>query len=101
VLDVFRERARVVIYRVSVDSAIGVSVSNEMAVSPARMMESKAEIIVAGVSSRGFRCSDADALERKGEGRRHHHHDGKPTDKRLPREAQRLGFLDDPESRIP
>ena len=88
-LDVLRKRARVVIYRVSMDSAIGMSVTNEVAVSPARMIKSKAEVIVTGDSGRGFRCGNAHALERKGKGRRHHHDDGKLSKKRTPRAMHR------------
>ena len=84
-LDVLRKRARVVIYRVSMDSAIGMSVANKVAVSPARVAESESEIIMAGVSGRSFRCSNADTLERKSEGRRHHYDDGKLSNKRMPR----------------
>ena len=90
-LDVLRKRARVVIYRVSMDSAIGMSVTNEVAVSPARMIKSKAEVIVTGVSGRGFRCSNADALERKGQRRRHHDDDSDPSKERSPCEVQRSG----------
>jgi hypothetical protein len=82
-LNVLRKRPRVVIYRVSVDNAVGMFVSNNVAVSPARVMESKAEVVMAGVSCRGFRCGNADALERKREGRQHHHDDGK-LPKRMP-----------------
>jgi hypothetical protein len=46
---------------------------------------------VAGVSGRGFRCGNADALERKGQRRRHHGDDGNPSKKRSPREEQRSG----------
>jgi hypothetical protein len=88
-LDVLRKRARVVIYRVSMDSAIGMSVTNEVAVSPARMIKSKAEVIVTGVSGRGFRCSNADALEREREASRHHYDDGKLSKKRMPRPVHR------------
>jgi hypothetical protein len=68
-LDVLRKRARVVIYRVGMDSAIRMSVANKMAVSPARMIKSKTEVIVAGVSGRSFRCGNANALEREREAR--------------------------------
>jgi hypothetical protein len=93
--DVLCKRARVVIYGVSVDSAIGMSVSSKVAVSPAGVMESKAEVIVAGVSGRGFRCGNADALERKGHRCRHHYDDGKPSKKWLPGEAQRSDSRED------
>jgi hypothetical protein len=83
------KRARIVIYRVSMDSAIGMSVANKVAVSPARMIKSKAEVIVAGVSGRGLRCRNANALERKSEARRHYYDDGKLSNKRMPRALHR------------
>src|SRR6516165_11069889 len=90
-LDVVGQSALGVVYGMSMDRAVGVPVSNEMAVSAASVMKSKAEIIVAGVSGRGFRCGNADALERKGQRRRHHDDDGSPSKERSPREAQRSG----------
>jgi hypothetical protein len=50
---------------------------------------------VAGISGRGFRRGYADTLERKGQGGRHHHDDSNPSEKRSPREVQRLRSLDD------
>ena len=78
-LDVIGERAVVVIDGMAVDGAVSVSVRNDVAVGPARVMERKAEVVVAGVSSCGFGCGNADTLERKGERRRHHHDDGEPS----------------------
>jgi hypothetical protein len=48
---------------------------------------------MARVSGRRLRCGNAYPLKRKGERRRHHCNNSEPSEKRLPREAQRLGFL--------
>ena len=85
------ERAIIVIDGMTVDSAVGMSVRNNVAVIAARVMECKVEVVVAGVSRRGFRRGNTDTLERKGERRRHHDDDGKPSEKRSPREVQRSG----------
>jgi hypothetical protein len=77
-LDMVGERAVIVIDSMTVDSAVSMSVSNNVAVNPARVMECKAEVIVAGVSSRGFRRGNAGTLERKGKRRRHHNDDSEP-----------------------
>ena len=71
-LDMLGKRAGVVINGMGVDRAVGMSVSNEMAVSPARVVKCKAEVIMAGISGRRFRCGDTNALERKRHRRRHH-----------------------------
>jgi hypothetical protein len=94
-LDMLGKRARVVIYGMGVDRAVGMSVSNEMAVNSARMVKCKAEVIMAGISGRRFRCGNTDALERKGHRRRHHYDDGKASQKWLVDEAQRSGSRED------
>jgi hypothetical protein len=49
---------------------------------------------MAGISRGRLRRGNADTLERKGQSGRHHHDDSKPSEKRLSREPQRSGSLD-------
>jgi hypothetical protein len=75
------KRAIAIVYGMSVDRAVGMSVGDEVAVISARVMKSKPEIIVAGVPGRRFRSRNTHTLERKGNRRRHHHDGGKPSKK--------------------
>ena len=87
-LDMVGECALGIVDGVSMDSAVGMPVRNEMAVSAAGVMKSKAEIIVARVSGCGFGRRDADSLERKGQRGRHHHDDSNLSQKWLPGKVQ-------------
>ncbi len=88
-LDVVGKRIIIVIDGMTVAGAISVSVSNNLTVSPTGVLKCKVEIVVAGISSSGFRCGNEDTLERKGDRSHHHNDDGKPSKKRPPQEFQR------------
>src|SRR5262249_28811330 len=90
-LDVVGKRAVIVIDSVTMVGAINMRVSDSVAVGPARVMEGKVEVVVAGVSSCGFRCGNKDTLKRKSERRRHHDDDSNLSEKGSPREVQRSG----------
>lgn len=71
--DMLGERVIVVIDRMLMNYAAGMAMGDDVTVTlPMRLAENKAEIIVAGIAGRGFRCGDKHALDRKSDPRRHH-----------------------------
>ena len=93
-LDMIGKRAVVIIYSVTMDSAIGVPMCDGMTVAAMGMVNGKADVIMAGISRGRLRRGNTDTLERKGQSGRHHHDNSKPSEKRLSREPQRSGSLD-------
>jgi hypothetical protein len=88
----FGKRTVIIIDGVSVDSSVGMSVSDDMTVMLAvGVIESEANVIMARISGRRFRCGNKHSLECKGQRGRHHHDDSDPWKKRLPSEVQRAG----------
>jgi hypothetical protein len=88
----FGKRTVIIIDGVPVDSSVGMSVSDDMTVMLAvGVIESEANVIMASVSGRRFRCGNKHSLECKGQRGRHHHDDSDPSEKRLPTEVQRPG----------
>ena len=85
------KRAVVIIYSVTMDSAIGVPMCDGMTVAAMGMVNGKADVIMAGISRGRLRRGNTDTLERKGQSGRHHHDNSKPSEKRLSREPQRSG----------
>ena len=88
------KRAVVIIYGVTMDSAIGVPMCDGMTVAAMGMVNGKADVIMAGISRGRLRRGNTDTLERKGQSGRHHRDNSKPSEKRLSREPQRSGSLD-------
>jgi hypothetical protein len=93
--DVLCERGIIVINSMLVNCSVRVPMSDDMTVTATvRMGEKKAEIVVACVSGRRFRCGDKYTLEGKGHRGRHHDHDSHPLEKCSRGEAQDAGLLD-------
>ena len=65
-----------------------------MTVAAMGMVNGKADVIMAGISRGRLRRGNTDTLERKGQSGRHHQDNSKPSEKRLSREPQRSGSLD-------
>jgi hypothetical protein len=87
--DVLGERVIIVVDGMLMNYSISVPMSDDMTMHPVmRMAENEAEIVVAGVSGRRFRCGNKHPLQRNGHSRRDHEDDGDASGQGLSSEAQ-------------
>jgi hypothetical protein len=87
--DVLGERVIIVVDGMLMNYSVGMPMSDDMTMHPVmRVAENEAEIIVAGVSSRRFRCGNKHPLQRNGDSRHHHEDDGDASGQWLSSEAQ-------------
>ncbi len=90
--DMFGERIVVVIDRMLMNDAAGMSMGDDVTVTLVmRVAEYKAEIIVAGIARCGFRRGNEHALDRKGNPRCHHDDSSQTLRKWSPGKAQQRG----------
>jgi len=90
--NMFGERVVIIIDGMLVNCSVCMLMSNDVTVIPAmRMAENKAEVVVASVSGRCFRCGDEYALQGKRRCRGHHDDCGHVPKKWMASRAQRTG----------
>jgi hypothetical protein len=87
--DVLGERVIIVVDGMLMNYSVSVPMSDDMTMHPVmRMAENEAEIVVAGISGRRFRCGDKHPLQRHGHSCHHHENDGDALGQGLSSEAQ-------------
>jgi len=87
--DVLGERVVIVVDGMLMNYSVSVPMSDDMTMRPVmRMAENEAEIVVAGVSSRRFRCGNKHPLQCYSHGPHHHEDDGDASGQGLSSEAQ-------------
>ena len=87
--DVLGERVIIVVDRMLMNYSVGMPMSDDMTMHPVmRVAENEAEIVMAGVSGRRFRCGDKHPLQCNGHSSRHHEDDGDASRQGLSSEAQ-------------
>jgi len=75
--DVLGKRLIIVIYRMLMNYSVRMLMIDDMTMRPVvRMAENEAEIVMAGISGRRFRCGNKHSLQRNGGSRHHHDNDG-------------------------
>jgi len=86
---VLGERVIIVIDGMLMNYSVSVPMSDDMTMHPVmRVAENEAEIVVAGVSGRRFRCGNKHPLQCNGHSRHHHEDDGDASGQGLSSEAQ-------------